>query len=103
MLRRFSARFVPLALLPLAVACGSGIRHAAQKPAPQPIPATVVQTPPSVVVAPVAPLEDPVVTLIADSERHFEAGQKELTAGHVTAAKTEFDKAVDLLLESPYG
>jgi membrane-bound lytic murein transglycosylase D len=41
--------------------------------------------------------------LIADSERHFEAGQKELDLGHVAAAKTDFDKAIDVLLESPYG
>ena len=103
MLRRFSAQFVLLGVLPLAVACGSAVKHAAQKPLPQPAaPAVEVQTPP-VVVPPPAPVQDPVVALIADSERHFEAGQKELGAGHVTAAKTEFDKAIEVLLESPYG
>jgi peptidoglycan lytic transglycosylase D len=102
MLRRFSAQFVLLGVLPLAVACGSAVKHAA-KPLPQPAaPAVEVQTPP-VVVPPPAPVQDPVVALIADSERHFEAGQKELGAGHVTAAKTEFDKAIEVLLESPYG
>src|SRR5262245_27048199 len=102
MLWRPSTRFVPIALLPLAVACGSAVKHAAQKPLPEPVAAPIVQAAP-VVVPPPAPIEDPVVTLIADSERHFEAGQKELASGHVTAAKTEFDKAVDILLESPYG
>src|SRR5262249_59324994 len=58
---------------------------------------------PPVAIPPPPPVEDPVVTLIADSERHFEAGQKELDLGHVTAAKTEFDKAIDVLLESAYG
>src|SRR5262249_44409801 len=35
--------------------------------------------------------------------RHFEAGQRELEQGHVEAAKLEFNRAVDVLLESPYG
>jgi membrane-bound lytic murein transglycosylase D len=60
------------------------------------------------VVAPVeqsAPIsvEDPVVTLIAASDRHFKAGELELQQGHVEAAKLEFNRAVDVLLESPYG
>jgi membrane-bound lytic murein transglycosylase D len=49
-----------------------------------------------------APSEDPVLTLIATSDRHFKAGQKELEQGHVEAAKQEFDQAVDVLLESAY-
>src|SRR5262245_6261552 len=103
MLSRRLARFVPLTFLPLVLACGSAVQHAAQKPLPQPAPTPVAEVAPTVVVPPPPPVEDPVVTLIADSERHFEAGQKELDLGHVTAAKTEFDKAIDVLLESPYG
>ena len=102
MLSRRLARFVPLIFLPLVLGCGSAVQHAAQKPLPQPAPVPVAETAPLVVVPP-PPVEDPVVTLIANSERHFEAGQKELDLGHVTAAKTEFDKAIDVLLESPYG
>jgi membrane-bound lytic murein transglycosylase D len=90
-------------VLPLAVACGSAVKHAAQKPLAQPAPPVEVQTAPPAAVQPPAPVQDPVVALIADSERHFEAGEKELAAGHVTAAKTEFDKAIEVLLESPYG
>jgi membrane-bound lytic murein transglycosylase D len=41
--------------------------------------------------------------LIASSDRHFKAGQKELEQGHVEGAKQEFNLAVDVLLESPYG
>jgi len=103
MLSRRLARFVPLTFLPLVLACGSAVQHAAQKPLPQPAPVPVAEAAPPVVVPPPSPVEDPVVTLIADSERHFEAGQKELDLGHVTAAKTEFDKAIDVLLESPFG
>jgi len=46
---------------------------------------------------------DPVQTLITASEQHFQAGQKELEQGHVDAAKLEFNRAVDVLLESTYG
>jgi membrane-bound lytic murein transglycosylase D len=50
-----------------------------------------------------APVEDPVLTLIAASDDHFKAGQKEIEQGHFEAAKQEFNRAVDVLLESPYG
>ena len=88
MLSRGLARFVPLTFLPLVLACGSAVQHAAQKPLPQPAPTPVAEAAPPVVVSPPLPVEDPVLTLIADSERHFEAGQKELDLGHVTAAIT---------------
>jgi membrane-bound lytic murein transglycosylase D len=52
---------------------------------------------------PQTPPEDPVVTLIATSESHFKAGQKELELGHVEGARQEFDNAVNVLLESSYG
>ena len=50
-----------------------------------------------------ARVDDPVLTLIADSDRHFRTGQRELELGHVEGAKQEFNRAIDLLLESPYG
>jgi membrane-bound lytic murein transglycosylase D len=56
---------------------------------------------PATQAAPVAP--DPVELLIAESDRHFEAGRKELTLGHLEQARTEFDRALDTLLESPNG
>jgi membrane-bound lytic murein transglycosylase D len=46
---------------------------------------------------------DPVVTLIDASNAHFLAGQQQLEQGHLDGAKLEFDRAVNLLLESPYG
>src|SRR5437867_1345819 len=48
---------------------------------------------------PTLPVADPVLTLIADSDRHFKIGQKELELGHVEAAKQEFNRALDVLLE----
>ncbi len=46
---------------------------------------------------------DPVVSLIDRSDRHFKAGQTELEQGHFEAAQLEFNRAVNVLLESPYG
>ena len=46
---------------------------------------------------------DPIATLIAPSQEHFDAGERELKLGHLDRARVEFDRAVDVLLESPYG
>ena len=46
---------------------------------------------------------DPVADLIALSSRHFESGQHELQDGHLDSAKSEFNRALEVLLESPYG
>src|SRR5258705_1788344 len=46
---------------------------------------------------------DDVQTLIATSDTHFKAGQKELEQGHVEAAKAEFNLAIEVLLDSSYG
>ncbi|HJZ71445.1 MAG TPA: transglycosylase SLT domain-containing protein [Vicinamibacterales bacterium] len=91
------------ALVPLVAACGSSLKSKAPAVTPK---QTAVQTRADAVPAtPVAPaaIEDPVLTLIATSDRHFKAGQRELEQGHVEAAKQEFNRAVDVLLESPYG
>jgi membrane-bound lytic murein transglycosylase D len=46
---------------------------------------------------------DEVLALIATSDGHFKAGQKELEQGHVEAAKAEFNLALEVLLASSYG
>jgi membrane-bound lytic murein transglycosylase D len=50
-----------------------------------------------------APTVDPIAALIENSQRHFETGERELKAGHLEKARVEFDRAVEVLLESPYG
>src|SRR4051795_2193039 len=97
-------RQIVFALVPFVTACGSSLKT--QAPVVTPAPAAVAQAhadsvPPPSVAKP--PVEDPVLTLIAVSDRHFKAGQRELEQGHVEAAKQEFNRAVDVLLESPYG
>ena len=94
-------RLALVALLPAIAACGSSLKTQAHvKPTPNaavPIPAIQAPAP-----QPLPPVEDPVLTLIAASDRSFKAGQRELEQGHVEAAKREFNRAVDVLLESPY-
>jgi membrane-bound lytic murein transglycosylase D len=94
-------RVIPIVVIPLLMGCGSR-RGQAVVVTPTP----TLSSPVADVPAPVAEIpaiEDPVVTLIASSDRHFRAGQRELEQGHVEAAKQEFNRAIDVLLESPYG
>ena len=77
----------------LSSACGSNPKPQTPPPAPAPGPAPV-QAPPPV---------DPIITLIETSQQHFLAGERELNLGHLERARVEFDRAVDVLLDSPYG
>src|SRR3954451_21658806 len=101
--RRKITRVLAVALLPLAAGCGSSVRKAAKKPATGPASQAAKATPVPVLQPTPLRVEDPVLTLIAESEQHFEAGQRELEFGHVAGAKQEFDRAVNVLLESSYG
>jgi membrane-bound lytic murein transglycosylase D len=84
------------ALLVTTAACGSN-----PKPQVVSIPVPAPQAPAPVVVVPPPP--DPISTLIQSSQQHFEAGERELTLGHLDRARIEFDRAVDIMLESAYG
>jgi membrane-bound lytic murein transglycosylase D len=93
-------------LLHVAAAIGVSITLVGCGSAPKTVRATV--TPPAAqpgldqVIAP-APAPDPIADLIAESQRHFVAGEGELGLGHLEQAKASFDLAVDLLLKSAYG
>jgi membrane-bound lytic murein transglycosylase D len=73
---------------------------ATTKAQPLMTPAPKVETPAPAIQA---PLPDPVADLIATSNRHFENGQSELQQGHLEQAKTEFNRALEVLLDSPLG
>ena len=60
-------------------------------PAPQPVKAEPAPAPPA----------DPVESLIAKVDKEYDAGQANYAAGHLEAAKANFDNAFDMLLESP--
>jgi membrane-bound lytic murein transglycosylase D len=81
----------------LTAACGSNPKP--QKPSvpPAPVPA------PATVPAPTSPSPDPIAKLIEASQQSFLAGEREFKLGHLDRARIEFDRAVELLLESPYG
>jgi len=84
-------------VLMVAAACGSNpkVQKAPAAPAQSASPAAPAQVP--------APAPDPIAALIQTSQDHFAAGERELKLGHLERARTEFDRAVDVLLESPYG
>jgi membrane-bound lytic murein transglycosylase D len=80
----------------LTAGCGGNPKPKTPAPAPAPAPApTPAPQPPS--------LPDPVTKLIATSQQHFLAGERELKLGHLERARAEFDRAIEVLLESPFG
>jgi membrane-bound lytic murein transglycosylase D len=79
----------------ITAACGGNSKPQIQPTAKPPAKA------PAPVVTPEPP--DPVATLIETSRTHFQTGERELKAGHLERARVEFDLAIDVLLESPYG
>src|SRR4051812_47860896 len=95
-----SLRGAVCALALSSAACAAHTPANVARPLP---PAPVASTAPAAAAAPARPPADPVLELIALSTRHFETGQKELQDGHLEGAKTEFNRAVDVLLESPFG
>jgi membrane-bound lytic murein transglycosylase D len=80
----------------LTTACGGNPKP--QTPTP-PAAATPAPSPQ----APKPQPPDPITVLIESSQQHFLAGERELRLGHLERARTEFDRAVEILLESPYG
>jgi membrane-bound lytic murein transglycosylase D len=96
------------AWLPSPLACVAGacvaLTACGGNPKPQQPSATAPGPAPAVPAAvAVTPAPDPVSSLIASSQDHFAAGERELKLGHLDRARLEFDRAVDVLLESPYG
>jgi membrane-bound lytic murein transglycosylase D len=74
------------------------------KPAPPPVPSAPTQvTQTEKPLPPPKPAPDPIVALIAESQARFDAGQRELAVGHLERARKEFDAAIDVLVQSPYG
>jgi membrane-bound lytic murein transglycosylase D len=95
-----------------SLACQTGPRPAALLPARQasapvltapPAGRTPVETKPVSTVPPQPEVKaDPVADLIAQVEKEYQAGQANYQAGHLEAAKENFDRAFNRLLESPF-
>ena len=99
-----SPRFVRVgvfcALAPFAIACATRVATA-----PVPQPPVVVSAPAPQVTTPepaVKPV-DSVLELITVSTGHFETGERELKLGHLESAREAFNRALEVLLESPFG
>ena len=80
-----------------SVASGCGSKVKPQAPAPAPPPAQTASA-----AQPAAPV-DPITRLIETSQQHFQDGERELRMGHLEQARVLFDRAIEVLLESPYG
>src|SRR5918993_3721838 len=90
--------------LPVLAAAAIVTAGCGGNPKPQNVPAPPpAQKPVTTTTTPPPPPADPVAILIETSRKHFEAGERELKLGHLERARTEFDRSVDVLLESPYG
>jgi membrane-bound lytic murein transglycosylase D len=92
-----TATLLVIAALAGGCAARSEVIAAAPKQVATPGPVLVAATPSPQLVA------DPIGDLIALSNSHFEAGQSELQLGHLDSARVEFNKALDILLESSWG
>ena len=96
---RSAAAAAAVALLALAGAACSA-RTTSRFPGaipPSPVAETKPQTPEPVRQA------DAVTELIALSSLHFEAGEHDLKVGHLDSAKRQFNRSLEVLLESPFG
>jgi membrane-bound lytic murein transglycosylase D len=98
MLKQFTVGVLVVVASCVSAACSSGSGALVTRAIPeQPVVAAAAHN----VVAP-APA-DPIAILLQNADKHFEAGRHELSLGHLATAKTEFNKALELILESPDG
>ena len=106
---RFGAAGAICALALITASCS------AKKPI-APVQSPVVAAPAAAPIVPLTPrpaaipyktepiqLKDSALDLIARSNQLFEAGQRELQLGHLQTAREQFNRALDVLLESPSG
>jgi len=116
LLMRFCLKFISLvgllAGVLLVCSCGKTESKSLAKPSPQavappiqPVPAAPASAP--TLTPPPQPIvqvqTDPVVAIIAEAEKAYSAGQLDYKAGHLDAAKQDFNHAVDILMQSPGG
>src|SRR5262245_20989870 len=84
-----------------AVAVTSGCLSGSGRTAAVIVPAPPVAEPAPEPQAPPPP--NPIDVLIAEADRRFEEGQRELSLGHLDQARAAFDAALDVMLESAGG
>ena len=67
----------------------------------QPVATPVTLPPQTQVQTPAPPKPDPVAGLIAEAEKAYQSGLADYKAGHLDAAKQDFNRAVDVLMQGP--
>jgi len=105
---RFSLLATGLGLV-LLTSCDTREAKKTTVPAPQALAPTIQQPAPAPAPlpplpqakAPEPPKPDPIVALIADAEKAYQTGLADYQAGHLDAAKLDFNKAVDILMQGP--
>ena len=90
---------LPGAVLLISAACS---RNPAPQVAAAPQPAAAPPVAAAAPQAPPAPV-DPSVALMAEADRLFALGERELSLGHLEQARAAFDKSLDVLLDAPDG
>src|ERR1700722_13624603 len=110
--KRYLQMAAGIALVLGSMACQSGPHSTALLPAKQASAPAIIappvaqakaesRPPAPVVASPPRAETDPAADLIAQVEKEYQAGQANYQAGHLDAAKENFDRAFNLLLESP--
>jgi membrane-bound lytic murein transglycosylase D len=115
-LRKLYVTIAPLIVALATTACQSAKHPVSALPPPQAVPPVIAETAPpssapedSKATAPAsapeittitAPSADPAADLIAKVEKEYTAGQENYKAGHLEAARQNFDRAFDMLLGS---
>src|SRR5579862_1075417 len=115
-LRKLYVTIAPLIVALATTACQSAKHPVSALPPPQAVPPVIAETAPpssapedSKATAPAsvpeittitAPSADPAADLIAKVEKEYTAGQENYRAGHLEAARQNFDRAFDMLLGS---
>src|SRR5580700_4851056 len=115
-LRKLYVTIAPLIVALATTACQSGKKPVSALPAQQAAPPAIAETaaPTSVpqqsnpaapapvpeITATPGPSADPAADLIAKVEKEYTAGQENYKAGHLEAARQNFDRAFDMLLGS---
>jgi membrane-bound lytic murein transglycosylase D len=84
----------------IVAGCG-GSKHTQVRTEPTPPPAVVAQR--SDTAPAPTPAVDPIQTLITESQQRYLKGQRELELGHLDQARSEFNAALDILLNAPGG
>jgi membrane-bound lytic murein transglycosylase D len=103
MLRSSRALTGALCLVAFVAAAGCSTRSTTHFPGAISLPQTSQAAPASVPAPEPVRQADPATELIAVSMLHFEAGEHELELGHLESAKGHFNRALEVLLESPFG